>query len=252
MPGVEGKQPTAEEIKIVREKSLAKLEERGFDNFYPADLERVRTDDQYVARCWLHVYYHQGDQADEAVAFLLQVLTWRKEFRVEEVTEKTVNKEILERGSLFTHGRDLDGSKLIILHLKNHAKGEFPMDELKRVLVYLIERVLEREEQGKQISWVFDCRGAGLRNADLEFIQFVISSMENYYPDPLHYIYIYEMPWLLNAVFKVVKAMLPSAGVVKLRDVDKKSFTKFVDEKNRLEGWGGSDPWEFKFEPEVV
>ena len=36
-------------------------------------------------------------------------------------------------------------------------KGGDKMDEIKRVLVYYLER-LEREELNKKISWVFDCK----------------------------------------------------------------------------------------------
>lgn len=48
-----------------------------------------------------------------------------------------------------------------------------------------------------------------------------------------------------------MKKTLPAAGVAKLRDVTKSTFGNFVDEDNRLESWGGSDDWEFSFEPEV-
>merc|ERR550534_1275070 len=56
----------------------------------------------------------------------------------------------------------------------------------------------------------------------------------------------------MNAGFKIVKQALPAAGVARLRDVSKKDFGKFVDDDNRLETWGGSDDWEFEFEPEIV
>ena len=48
-----------------------------------------------------------------------------------------------------------------------------------------------------------------------------------------------------------MKKTLPAAGVAKLRDVTKSTFGNFVDDDNRLESWGGSDDWEFTFEPEV-
>merc|ERR1719192_2932242 len=56
----------------------------------------------------------------------------------------------------------------------------------------------------------------------------------------------------MNAGFKIVKQALPAAGVARLRDVTKKDFGKFVDDDNRLEAWGGSDDWEFEFEPEIL
>jgi len=76
--------------------------------------------------------------------------------------------------------------------------------------------------------------------------------MEHYYPYILNLIYIFEMPWLMNAGFKIVKQALPAAGVARLRDVTKKDFGKFVDDDNRLESWGGNDDWDFEFEPEIL
>jgi len=102
------------------------------------------------------------------------------------------------------------------------------------------------------ISWVFDCKGAGLKNMDIDIINWNTECMEGYYPYILNLIYIFEMPWLMNAGFKIVKQALPAAGVARLRDVSKKDFGKFVDDDNRLEAWGGSDDWEFEFEPEIV
>ena len=84
------------------------------------------------------------------------------------------------------------------------------------MLVYYLER-LEREEEGGRISWLFDCKDAGLRNLDLELINFIIACMQHHYPDFLNYIYVLELPWLLGAAFKLVKAALPAAGRAKLR-----------------------------------
>ena len=64
---------------------------------------------------------------------------------------------------------------------------------------------LFREDNGEQFSIVFDCRGAGLKNMDMEFTQFMINTMKEYYPDPLNYILVFEMPWVLNAAFKIIK-----------------------------------------------
>ena len=41
----------------------------------------------------------------------------------------------------------------------------------------------------------------------------------------------------MKEIHKVVKKMLPAAGVAKLRDVTKSTFEKHVDDKNRLGGW---------------
>jgi len=250
MPGVQDKPPSKQEVEDVRRKALAKLDEEGLGNFLANDIDKLKTSDDYVGLFWKHVFDLSGDQDDEAAAMVLKTFKWRKEFGVDKLDEKSLNPTVLNKGSFFTHNRDKDGMKLIVFTLTRHVKGEDNVDDVKKVLVYYLER-LTREEEGKKISWVFDCKNAGLKNADLEVINFIIFTMEHCYPDILNYIYILDMPWILGAAFKVVKAALPAAGVAKLKDVNKSTFGQWVDDDNRLKAWGGNDGWEFKFEPEV-
>jgi hypothetical protein len=85
-----------------------------------------------------------------------------------------------------------------------HIKGTEKMEDMKKFFVYHLER-LGREDGGEQFSIVFDCRNAGLKNMDMEFTQFMINTMKDFYPDPLNYILVFEMPWVLNAAFKIIK-----------------------------------------------
>ena len=78
-----------------------------------------------------------------------------------------------------------------------HVKGTEKMEDMKKFFVYMLER-LYREENGEQITLLFDCRTAGLRNMDMEFVQFIIGTLKDFYPAPLNYILVLEMPWVLN------------------------------------------------------
>ena len=78
-----------------------------------------------------------------------------------------------------------------------HVKGALKMEDMKKFFVYMLER-LNREECGEQFTLVLDCRTAGLRNMDIECLQFIIGTLKNYYPDPLNYILVLEMPRVLN------------------------------------------------------
>ena len=42
---------------------------------------------------------------------------------------------------------------------------------------------------------------------DMEFTQFMINTMRDFYPNPLNYILVFEMPWVLNAAFKIIKVL---------------------------------------------
>jgi len=250
MPGVEGKPPTRDEMLELRQRALNKIEEEGMSSFNPADVERLRNNDGYVERFWMHVYDQPGSQLDEAVKTVVKAFKWRKSYGVENLDDSALNRDLLDKGAFFSHGTDKQGAKLIVFHMKNYVRGN-DFEAWKKILVYWLERN-EREREGGMISWVFDCKGAGLKNMDIEIINWNTECMEHYYPYILNLIYIFEMPWLMNAGFKIVKNALPAAGVARLRDVTKKDFGKFVDDDNRLEAWGGNDDWDFEFEPEIL
>ncbi len=48
------------------------------------------------------------------------------------------------------------------------------------------------------VSVVFDCAGCGLKNMDMEFIQYMINMFKDYFPFSLNWILVLDMPWVLN------------------------------------------------------
>lgn len=250
MPGVEGALPSGQELQEVRRRALAKLSDIGSDKLYQSDVDRVAQSDHYITRFWLHTYDLPGDQIDEAANMIATCLKWRKEFGVHEIKESDLKESILERGSLYSHNRDKDGKKLLVLSIGRHVKGAEKMEDLKKFFIYIMER-LEREENGDEITMVFDCRNAGIKNLDMEFVQFVIGVFKDYYPNMLNYILVFEMPWVLNAAWKIIKGWLPAAGVKKIRFLTKATMGEYVNDQNRFEYWGGSDPWEYEYEYEA-
>lgn len=51
--------------------------------------------------------------------------------------------EYLLDGSVFSHGKDVDGCTLLVFKCKKHVKGQRDFEELKKCVVYWFER-LER------------------------------------------------------------------------------------------------------------
>ncbi|XP_061727518.1 motile sperm domain-containing protein 2-like [Cydia pomonella] len=225
----------------------AKLKE-GIPNppgeFHPLDLERAK-DDKYLTRLLLH----QENDAKMAAEMLWDILVWRKTNNVNDINENTVNMDYIKEGAFFPHGRDVDGNLLLIIKSKMHVKGQKDFEELKKVIIYWFDRT-EREEQGKPITLFFDMDGCGLGNMDMELIKYLISLMKLYYPYFLHYIIIYQMPWVLSAAFKVVKSLLPAKAVERMRFSTKDNLKDVVAPEQALTCWGGKDPYVFEFVPE--
>jgi len=249
--GVEGANPSEQEIRDIRTLVVSKAEDIGLSEFDQKDLEKIRTDDGYVAKFFRHTFDHPGEQVEAAANMIIVSFKWRKEFGAAYITEGEFQSSMLEKGSLFSHSRDKDNKKLLIFSVGKHFKGSEKMEDMKKFFVYFLER-LNREERGEQFTIMFDCRGAGLKNMDMEFVQFLIGTVKDYYPDPLNYILVFEMPWVLNAAFKIIKAWLPPAAVKKIKFLTKSNMGEYVTDENRLEEWGGSDPWTYHWEPEEL
>jgi len=236
-----------EEVAAARDAVAAQLD---LDSVESVDLQRLQREDDYVRKFFRHTLDLPGDPVENAVNMMVNTLKWRKDFGAGSIRESDFPPEMLEKASLFSHNRDKDGRKLLVFCVWKHIKGTDKMEDMKKFFVYYLER-LNREEHGEQITVMFDCRNAGLKNMDMEFIQFIISTMKDYYPDPLNYILVFEMPWVLNAAFKVIKAWLPPAAVKKIKFLTKSNMGEYVSEDNRLEEWGGTDTWQYAWQPET-
>lgn len=119
---------------------------------------------------------------------------------IPDICEENVRLDYLQEGQMFVRNKDLDGRPLLIFLCKYFIRGAKNMDDLKRCLIYWVERAL-RDSPG-QITVYFDMQGSGLNNMDMEYTKYLINIFKYYYPNALNYILVYEMPWILNGKHK--------------------------------------------------
>lgn len=241
-------EPSSQQIQELRSKFLQKLDNEGApdtDGFHAVDLAKIKNTDDWLRRFLLHCEL----DSNQALQMLWDTCEWRSKFGTNEINENTVRREYLEDGSLFVRNRDIDGRSLLIFNCKKHVKGQRDMDDLKRCVVYWFER-LERLDKGKPITIFFDMADTGLANMDMEFTKYLISLFKAYYPEFLNYIVIFEMPWILNAAFKIIKSWLPAKAVQKIKFVSKSTLKTVVAPDQALKVWGGQDDYTFSFVPE--
>lgn len=241
-------EPTRDQIEGLRSAFLKDLDSKGGESYiHQADLNRVKSTDDWLRRFLLH---HDCNHND-ALKMLWSVVEWRKDFKSNDINEININMEYMVEGGMFPRGRDKDGNAILIFKCKKHVKGTKDMDQLKRCVVYWFER-LEKQEHGKPISIFFDMEGCGLSNMDMEFTKYLIGLFKEHYPYFLNYIIIYEMAWILNAAFKIIKSWLPEKAVQKIKMLKKNSITDYVPIDQALICWGGNDDYVYSFVPEPV
>ncbi|XP_049884244.1 motile sperm domain-containing protein 2-like [Pectinophora gossypiella] len=235
---------TASEVRALFEARLKDGIPNPPGEFNPSDLERVK-DDKYINR----IIAHMENNVQLAADMLWDIMVWRKTVGANELNESNIRMDYVQEGTFFPHGRDIDGSLLMVIKSKHHVKGQKDMEEIKKIVIYWFDRI-EREEGGKKISLFFDMDGCGLGNMDMELIKYLITLLKLYYPFFLNYIIIYQMPWVLSAAFKVVKTLLPAKAVEKMKFVTKDTLKDIVAPDQALVCWGGRNEYVFKFVPE--
>lgn len=107
--------------------------------------------------------------------------------------------DYLTNSNVYLHGRDLDGKLILMFNCRAHTRGCKKYEDLKRCLVYWIERGL-RETKNDKLTVIFDMLETGLGNVDMEYTKIIINTLKSYYPNSLNWILVYEMPWIMSGI----------------------------------------------------
>lgn len=215
--------------------------ERDPDQFHPADVQKIADCDELCRR----FIRHKKLDLEAAFEMAKKALIWRKKFEVNDITEATLPPVYFDFGAMFPLGKDKFGSQLIYHRVKLHRKDERNALQHRRFLVFWVEKLLY-EMNYVRLSFVLDLAESGYGNMDMELINFLISLFKEYYPWALGFIMVYDMPWLFNTAWKVVKSWLPAEGVDRIKFVDRNTITEFVSPENLPDYMGGTQKLPFR------
>jgi hypothetical protein len=98
---------------------------------------------------------------------------------------------------------------------------------------------------------VIDCNGAGLANADMDLLFFLIGTLKSYFPKGLSYFLVNELPWILRPFWHLAKACIPEEHRQLIKFCDSRTVYEFVDQDQLPDFMGGSVPEsQYKIVPE--
>jgi len=236
--------PTLTQIEILRNEVKDKVSKEAEDVIDARDLDELMTNNFYVSRFWIHAFFIPGNRIENTVNLIVGTFKWRKEFGVNDISSDDLDTELLKKGSLYYHNRDMMGCRLLVFSIRKHGRDAKKAEEMKKMLIYILER-LDKEESGKRITIIFDSEGAGLANFDLELVKFLIHVLISFYPNFVNKILVFEMPWILNTAWKVIKSLLPPPAVARIKFVNKSNIQTLISVPQLPVSWGGSDDWEY-------
>lgn len=216
-------------------------------NYYDSrDISRVKSDDIFVQQ---YLAGRDGN-VDKAYKMMDEALKWRKEFGINDVTEKDVPEEILKSGYICkpTQGKDKKGANLVFINCPQYTKGG--KDKLlgyKKLCAYTFEKV-QREHPGERLSLISNFKDAGLANMEMDYLKFVVHVQTTIYPDLLENAYVLSFPKLLEGIWKILKALMGSKFHTKYIFLTPEEVLQYVDKDQLTVELGGK--FEYKYPPE--
>ncbi|KAM9709413.1 motile sperm domain-containing protein 2 [Menidia menidia] len=240
----EGEQDIVKKIEETRQRFKNELLQDSTEKYDPRDVERLQSDDSLVEGYLTWRLY----VVDDALKMIDESFQWRKEFCVNDLNESTIPRWMFETGAVYLHGYDKEGNKLFWFKVKLHIKDAKTTVDKKKYIAFWLERYAKKEP-GMPLTVVFDMSESGLSNIDMDFVKYVINCFKVYYPKFLSKMIIVDMPWIMNAAWKIVKSWLGPEAISKLKFASKSEVQSYIDPEYLPPHMGGTDPFKYSYPP---
>lgn len=135
--------------------------------------------------------------------------------------------------------------------MKINKKIKEWMDITKKFIIYLFE-LADREQDENKLTLLFDCTDGGISNVDIDLLLFILSLIRNYYPMLLNAVLVYQLPWVLNYVLKLVNSWLPQSHREIIHPITKKQLYENVHLDQLPDFLGGTCEMPYKTVPKEV
>nr|XP_054754809.1 motile sperm domain-containing protein 2-like [Lytechinus pictus] len=213
--------------------------------FDARDLDWIRSSDAYM----YHVLLIGKMNLDIALDKLTRILKWRKEYGVNDLTFDSFPEDLQQMGGLYSHATDKNGHRILWYRVKHYQKGPENQMWAKKMTVYWLNK-LQKEDPENRIVVLEDMTGGGVSNMDIDLIRFKIQCFELYFPALVEMLYIYDMPWILNTLWKIVEKILSQQAREHIKFIRGKEVQTYIAPKSLPAHMGGTDPYEWVYVPE--
>lgn len=177
---------------------------------------------------------------DAALQKFVEFFTFRKQFNMASMTvENVLPSEFFQIHPFDCDGFDKSGNRTFTVRLKYYRKLPQFENLIKRGIVYFSEQMDLQYEQGlcDGVCLILDAQDFSVTNLDMDMLQFIVKHTPTLYSGLIRCCLIYETPFLLSYLFKVVEGWLPSSTD---KNGNKRKFFHAVTKKN-IDEWIDAD-----------
>ncbi|CAO3635392.1 unnamed protein product [Cunninghamella echinulata] len=179
---------------------------------------------------------------DAGYNMLINCLRWRLVMRVDDITalgETGIRNELeqlkpgmgesfldnLHSNKAVLGGPDKEGRGIAYINVRFHRKEDQDFEVIKILTLYVMETSRMIVHQPIEACCiVFNLEDFTLANMDFDFVKFLLSCFEAYYPETLGSCLIHKAPWIFSTVWTMITPLLDPVVASKIH------FTKDIDE----------------------
>jgi len=154
---------------------------------------------------------------ERSVDKLKKCLSWRREFKVNEIQPDLIQKE-MNNQSLYWFGYDIYNHPIIWVRpkFKNYKKLDV-QKELKMHVLFIetaIAKMMPRDTN--TFTLIADTNGLGMTDFDIGLMQGLINLVTSTYPDRMEAFYAGPINFVVRMMYKLLSPALPSRLVAKI------------------------------------
>lgn len=145
--------------------------------------------------------------AEEAEGKIRATLKWRNS--IGHVQDVDVQEEMATGKTVVHHHKDIYGRSVLLVTARKHVVGEFTSKQSQSLLKYSIDKAIDvMDEESETLLGIFDLKGFGPRNADLEYVSFLVDAFFKYYPRRIGEVLLVDAPLIFRPTWMIAKPML--------------------------------------------
>lgn len=203
--------------------------------YYEEDVQLVRDCKFILQRCLIS----KRKNVDESLTMLVNMLKWRKEQRIRELTDQDFPIEYFTAGIAFLYEPDKFGNKTLyirttLLKCIPELKASF-----KKFIAYLMYQI-DDCENGNTFAIIFDLTNTGWNNYDIDLLMYFLTLLKEYFPVNVDYILSINFPWILTTAWSVIKRLIPPERRDVVVFIPQKEVFNYVDKQNLPDFLGGT------------
>lgn len=188
---------------------------------------------------------------DLAYDMLFNMMKFRIEFQDIGVgaLDPSMCENELQTGKSFFYDYDKDGRPLCYIRTRLHDPYASDALENQRYCILMIEygKTLLLPP-GETVTVVFDMTKATVRNIDIKSVHFMVTSLQNYYPESLGKILVLNATWIVNSAWKLIKPWLDPVTAAKVNFIRPEELTQYIDPNKLPLEYGGNDTFVYEYD----